>query len=356
LKKEEIDVKQKFLMLLSIIFITGCGGRETELETEITVPVSVMEVKIKPIDAFIIATGSVYPSQDAVLKSETSGLYYSMKNPETGRAFALGEFVHTGQHIIRLEDKEFENSVKIESQKLNLDISSREFEKQESLYEKGGVTLRELKNAEMDYINAKYSYQNAQLQLVKLKITVPFDGVIVDMPYYTQGTRVATNQVMVEIMNYNKLVLDVNLPGKDLELVKKDQPVRIMNYNLPEDTLAGTISQVSPAIDPTTRTFKASIKVNNHDLLMRPGMFVKTDIIVAREDSALVIPKDIILSRQRGNTVFIVQRGAAQERIISIGLENPDEIQVTRGLRLNDRVVVKGYETLQNRSKVKIIQ
>jgi len=157
-------------------------------------------------------------------------------------------------------------------------------------------------------------------------------------------------------MNYNKLVLDVNLPGKDLELVKKDQPVRIMNYNLPEDTLAGTISQVSPAIDPTTRTFKVSIKFNNPDLLMRPGMFVKTDIIVAREDSALVIPKDIILSRQRGNTVFIVQRGAAQERIISIGLENPDEIQVTRGLRLNDRVVVKGYETLQNRSKVKIIQ
>ena len=69
-----------------------------------------------------------------------------------------------------------------------------------------------------------------------------------------------------------------------------------------------------------------------------------------------MIPKDIILSRQRGKTVFIVDRGVAAERIIETGLENITEVEVTRGLEKNERVVTSGYETLSNRSKVKIIK
>ena len=85
-------------------------------------------------------------------------------------------------------------------------------------------------------------------------------------------------------------------------------------------------------------------------------MFVKADIIAARKDSAIVIPKDIILSRQNGKAVFTVERGAARERMITTGLENANNVEVVEGLSLNDRVIVKGFETLQNRSKVKIIQ
>jgi multidrug efflux pump subunit AcrA (membrane-fusion protein) len=85
-------------------------------------------------------------------------------------------------------------------------------------------------------------------------------------------------------------------------------------------------------------------------------MFVKADIIINRKDSVVVIPKSIILSRQRGKTVFIVDRGVAAERIIETGLENLTDIEVTRGLAKNDRVVTGGFETLSNRSKVKIIK
>ena len=85
-------------------------------------------------------------------------------------------------------------------------------------------------------------------------------------------------------------------------------------------------------------------------------MFVKTEIVVAQADSAIVIPKDIILSKRRGKTVFVVERGVAQERAIRTGLENPSEVEVVRGLRPDERLVIKGFETLQNRSKVKIIR
>jgi len=85
-------------------------------------------------------------------------------------------------------------------------------------------------------------------------------------------------------------------------------------------------------------------------------MFAKGEIIVASLDSAIVIPKDIILSKQRGNTVFVINKGLAQERIISFGLENPEEVQIISGLEKNDRLVIKGFETLRNRSKVKVVK
>ncbi len=85
-------------------------------------------------------------------------------------------------------------------------------------------------------------------------------------------------------------------------------------------------------------------------------MFVKADIVTNHKDSVIVIPKSIILSRQRGKTVFIVDRGVAAERIIETGLENITSVEVTRGLTKNERVVTSGFETLSNKSKVKIIK
>ena len=85
-------------------------------------------------------------------------------------------------------------------------------------------------------------------------------------------------------------------------------------------------------------------------------MFVKADIVTSRKDSVIVIPKNIILSRQKGKTVFTIDRGVANEKVIETGLENPTEVEVTRGLMKNERVVTSGFETLSNRSKVKIIK
>ena len=343
-----------FAGLIALLF--SCQNREDELDTEIAVPVTVEEVKTRSIEQYITSTATVLPTKEVFLKSQIPGYYRLMANPATGRKFALGDVVNQDQAIIRLEDPAFENEIKIESQKLNLDISEREFSKQQSLYDKGGVTLRELKNAEINFINAKYAYENALLQLEKMTIKAPFKGVIVDLPYYTEGTRIDASLPMVKLMDYSQLYMEIQLPEKELGKVKVNQPVRIMNYSLPEDTLSGIITQLSPAIDSETRTFKGSVMIANPDLLLRPGMFVRAEIVVARKDSTIVIPKNIILVKQRGKTVFVVDKGAAEERIVTTGLENPTHVEVIGGLKLNERLVVDGFETLRDQSKVRIIR
>jgi membrane fusion protein (multidrug efflux system) len=349
-------VKSKIVLLISFLFLINCGGPDTSSDTEIAVPVSVEEIKLKPIEEYLTTTGNANAIKEAVLKSETSGFYRLATNSKTNRPFALGDFVPKGQGIIYLDNPELENNTKIESQKLNLEISKQEFEKQQSLYEKGGVTLRELKNSEKTFMDAEYNYENAKIQLSKLKISSPFDGVIVDLPYYTPGTKLEANQTAVKLMDYRKLYMDVNLPGKELGRIKIEQSVRVMNYTLPDDTLTGKITQVSPALDADTRTFKASLLIDNPDWKLRPGMFVKAEIVVASKDSAIVIPKDIILSKRRGKTVYIVEKSAALERPISTGLENPGFVEVTEGLKKNERLVIKGFETLRDHSKVKIVR
>ena len=349
-------MRKKLFPIVLFAFLLACGGEQGELTTQISTPVSVQEVKYRSIEEYITVTGTVQAIKEAVLKSETSGYYRLATNPKTNQPFGLGDLVKKDQVIIYLDNPELENNIKIESQKLNLDISKREYEKQQSLYEKGGVTLRELRNAEKSYIDAKYNYEYALLQLAKLKIVAPFTGVIVDLPYYTPATKVETNQPLVQLMDYSLLYTEINLPGKELDRVHVDQPVRVMNYTMTQDTLWGKLARVSPALDPDTRSFKAIVHINNPQWQLRPGMFIKAEVIVARKDSAIVIPKDIILAKSRGKTVFVVSRGLAQERIIKTGLENPDEVEVLEGLKADELLVVKGFETLRNRSRVKVIR
>jgi RND family efflux transporter MFP subunit len=239
---------------------------------------------------------------------------------------------------------------------LNLELTESELNKQESLYEKGGVTLKDLKTASINYANAKTTVENSKLQLEKTRIVAPIDGVIVDLPYYTQSTQVETGSTIAKIMDYKVMYMDVSLPEKYISVIKPGQLVKLTNYTIPDDTIIGNITQLSPAINADTRTFKGNISINNPNLLLRPGMFVKADIVTNHKDSVIVIPRSIILSRQKGKTVFIVDRGVAAERIIETGLENITDVEVTRGLTKNERVVTSGFETLSNRSKVKIIK
>jgi membrane fusion protein (multidrug efflux system) len=349
---------KKSILTIAVVLmaITGCRNQDQNLTADVEIPVSVEDLKLKPIEEFINTTGTAFPKGEILLKSKITASYYLEKNPQTGRLWQLGDKVKTGALIARLEDKEYVNSIKLETNQLNLELTESELKKQESLYEKGGVTLKDLKTASINYANAKTTVENSKLQLDKTRIVAPIDGVIVDLPYYTQSTQIETGSTIVKIMDYQVMYMEVQLPEKYISVIKPGQIVKLTNYTIPEDTIIGNITQLSPAINAETRTFKGNISINNPDYLLRPGMFVKADIVTDSKDSVIVIPKSIILSRQKGKTVFIVDRGVAAERIIETGLENITDVEITRGLTKNERVVTSGFETLSNRSKVKIIK
>jgi len=356
LKTNYLRMKRALIIILLGIILTSCKDNSTELNKDISVPVSVMEIKASSIERYISTTGTVKPIKEVVVPSEINGLYQLMTNPKTNKPYALGDYVSAGDAIVMIENPEYKNSIRNNSLELQLETTKQTFDKQKSLYDKGGVTLSELKNAEINYMNAKYAVDDAVIKLRKMAVLTPISGVIVELPYQTPKTPIATGSPLAKIMDYSKLIMEINLAEKDINDVKKEQAVRIMNYTIPNDTLTGKIAQVSPAINADTRSFKAVLTIDNPDFKLRPGMFAKGEIVVASIDNTIVIPKEVILSKQKGNTVYVIDKGLAKERILVFGLENPNEVQIISGLNLNERLVIKGYETLRNSSKVKVVK
>lgn len=349
-------LKNGIICILLLTTVLSCNNKASNIETEIKIPVSVISIKPQSISRFIETTGTVYSSKEGTMKSELSGVYRLQRNPSTGKTFALGDAVKAGQVIIRIEDKEFVNNLQIESKRLNLELAESNLTKQTSLHDKGGVTQTDLKNASIQRVNAKYAYENAEIQMAKLAIKAPFDGVIVELPYHTDGVRIEQGKELFKVMDYDNLLMDVKLSEKHLPEITMDQRVQITNYNIATDTIYGKISQISPIINAETRTFQSVLQIDNNKRLLRPGMFIKASILAEQRDSTLVIPKETIISRQDGKVVFTVENGIATEKKITTGLENMDVIEVVSGLKVNDRLVISGFETLRNKSKVSIIQ
>ena len=319
-------------LLLFVLLTAGCNNQPQNTQNDIATPVSVTKLKKGSISKLVNTTGTAQPTYGVTLNSEMSGLYKLQTNPRTGKPFKLGDIVSKGQLIVRLEDREYENGIAIDAKELSLEIAEQEQVKQKALYEKGGVTLSEMRNTEVKVTNARYDYENGKLNLEKMNVKAPFDGVIVDLPHYTSDVRIEQGKPIVGIMDYARMYMDINLPESAIGYVKADQPVYITHYTLPKDT----------------------ILIQNDDLKLRPGMFVKADIVVNKADSAIIIPKDVIQSNRRVKYVYIVEKNTALLRELKTGLEDDKNIQILEGLKENDNLVVKGFETLKENAKVKV--
>lgn len=335
--------------------LASCNNQQNRFSADIAIPVTIEEVKLSNIEEVFTATGTIVSEYESKLSTQSAGEYYLQTNPRTGKKYKMGDPVKKGEIIIKIEDREYENNVNINGTKIDLDISKMEFEKQTALYEKGGVTLREKVNGEKQWVTAQKNYENALLQLAKMKVTVAFDGMITDLPYFSQGVRIEQNKEVLQIMSYKEMVMDLMLPESQITKVSLNQKAWITNYAIPDDTLRGKLNQISPAIDIESRTFKGRLTIDNQEAKLRPGMFVKADIIVDKKDSVVVISKDVILVRANGKAVMVAREQTAQERMITTGMENNGMVEVTDGLKPEERLIIKGFETLKDRSKIKVL-
>jgi RND family efflux transporter MFP subunit len=340
----------------AVLLLSSCKQPDMEVNTTVEVPVGVIEATSSSIEEFVSTTGSVYPLKEVTLTSEITGEYHLQINPSTGKRYALGDHVKAGAAIIKLEDEEYVNGLRVKSKEVDKEISELEYQKQQALYEKGGATLRDLKNAEITMINTEYDMESSRINLAKMSLVAPFSGVIANLPYFTDGTRVAANAEMAKVIDFGRLYMEANLPEKYFRNIERGYKVYVTSYATTSDTLLGTITQISPSIDPDARTFKCFVEIDNSSEILLPGMFVKADLVVNSAEEVIVIPKDIILSRNRNQIVYVVEQGVASERIITTGLQNATSVEVKMGLLKGESIVNSGFETLRDQSRVRILR
>lgn len=330
----------------------GCDDSPVERTVDLVVPVTVQPVAVDTVEATVEATGSLRAAIEAELIAEIRGnLFY--ERLAAGRP-ADGTRVAADERVARLESSEFEVGLRLESKRLALENARVELHEQEALVEQGLAVASDAARARKAVLDAETDLQDSEIQLEKMHIVAPISGFLAELTDTSESTLVQQNAVIGKIVDYTNVILDLNIPNSAMGSVRVGLAVRVSNFALGERTFDGRVITIDPTIDPTTRTSRVEASLPNTDLALRPGMFVKAEIITERRSGVLVIPRELMLTRQNRDVVFVEVDGRAELREIETGLEEEGRVEVLSGLEAGDRLITSNYETLRSRTPVRV--
>jgi Cu(I)/Ag(I) efflux system membrane fusion protein len=129
--------------------------------------------------------------------------------------------------------------------------------------------------------------------------------------------------------------------------------VNITSSYGPSGVLRGRVDYIQPQVDPTTRTLKIRIEAENPRMTLRPDMFVEVNFSIALPQH-VTVPTDAVLDSGLKKTVFVDRgNGYLEPREVEIGEHLGDRIEILRGLKPDERIVVSGTFLIDSESQMK---
>jgi multidrug efflux pump subunit AcrA (membrane-fusion protein) len=194
------------------------------------------------------------------------------------------------------------------------------------------------------------------------EVTSPVEG-IVGIVYMDKGARVnppdmgpSMGTPLVGIVNMDTVKVSVNVIEKDLSRIKKGQQAKIKVDAYPEKVFNGKITLVSPTVNPMTRTASVEISIPNPRHQLRPGMFAEAEIIIREADDAILIPAYAVLEKSDTRKVLTVVDGKAMSKLIDLGVDQGDLVEVKDGLEVGDTLIVAGHHKISSGDKVRVLE
>jgi RND family efflux transporter MFP subunit len=120
----------------------------------------------------------------------------------------------------------------------------------------------------------------------------------------------------------------------------------------PNQSIAGRVSRISPAVSPSSRAFPFEALVPNGAGHLKPGTFARVRIETSRVDTVLTLPYAALQYRYGVNRVFVVDGERLAVRELKVGDRMGDRIEVVGGVKAGERVAVTDVETLVDGEKV----
>ena len=108
----------------------------------------------------------------------------------------------------------------------------------------------------------------------------------------------------------------------------------------------GHVARISPQVDPGSRTFQIEVVIPNAEGLLRPGGFARARVETRQQDNVVFVPRDAVVTFAGVTKVFTVKDGKAQEVVVEVAPATGADVEVTRGLKAGDPVIVKGANRL----------
>ena len=213
---------------------------------------------------------------------------------------------------------------------------------------------QQLKSAEGQLTSAKGRYEGAAAQLAYSEIRSPIDGVVTDRPTY-RGETPPPGTPLLTVMDTSSVIAKTHIPQDQAALLNVGDGATVI---APGDIeVEGKVTLISPALDANSTTVEVWVEAPNADGRLRPGSSVTLEMVARTVNDAVAIPAAAVLKTPAGaSAVMVIQDGKAVQTEVETGVRDGDMVQITKGLRGGETVIVGGAYGLPDKTKVKIAE
>jgi len=351
------------------------------------VPVNSCVVRIGPIAAEVMGTGTLEARVQATISPKISGRIAQVLVDQ-------GDKVVKGQKLVTLDDEDLRQQVEMAKAELSYahagvekaisQIKSAEATQKEAnsvyarmspLVSSGAVSVdafekaqRQLEVAQAELSQAQTakleaeklvtkdeaSLQYSQAQLAYTIITAPFDGLIVKR-YRDPGDIAVPGSMVLDMISLDELWISAWVDETLLNQLEVGQASKIVFRSDSKIELPGKVVRIAPQADRETREVLVDVGIDHLPRLWAIGQRAEVYIETARKENVLVIPQRVVVWRQQQPGVFVVENGKTYWHKIVLGIQGKEKVEVTEGLQAGQVVLIPGSSLPRDGRAVKVI-
>lgn len=348
------------VVIAAALFMALTSGQTQADASSATKPVAVEVAAAVQADLteYVSAVGTITAMKDVMVSSETGGRI-------TAVPVRVGDVVRRGQTLVQVDDELRAIAVEqaraqLQAAETNLKKARKDYERSETLSRSGDVADVELEGYRLAYHSseAQYSAASAALKLAQrqyddTKIKAPIAG-IVALRKVEVGEMVSSGREVANIVDLSSVRVKLSIPEEEIGKVRLGQPATLRVDARPGETIHGTVYTVGSKTETTTgHSYPVEVIVRGKEAAqLRAGMFARTDIHARSAKGAIAVAKESIVSGEAHPAVFVVEKGIARLRPVTLGIRAGDRYQVLNGLQAGELVVSFGQKSLKDGSAV----
>jgi membrane fusion protein (multidrug efflux system) len=316
---------------------SGPANRPNQGPIEVVTAVSV----VKPMGVEIEAVGTAGANESAQVTSKGSNMITAIR-------FQEGSLVNAGAVLVELDSAEARAT--LAEAEANLAESERQLLRTRDLAAKQALSASTLDQIESTVKANRARVEGARARLADTVIRAGFAG-RTGFRRVSVGSVVNAGTVITTLDDASLIKLDFTVPDTFLFAVRPGLPVNAVTAGLRGRTFEGKITKLDSRVDPATRSMFVRAEIPNSDGALKPGMFMTVtlqgDVLPAQ-----LVPEAAIVPEQGRAFVFVIEDGVAHRREVGVGRRRPGEVEITKGLKEGERIVVDGTQNLRDGAKV----
>ncbi len=304
----------------------------------------------------LTAVGSLVAVNGADLTAEVDGVVSAIH-------FESGDTVKKGDLLLTLSAASEEGELKRLQAQAELAELNRTRKAQ--LYKGKSISKAELDTADAETNVALAAVEAQKGRLAQKVVTAPFAGKL-GIRRVNVGQYLGMGAPIVTLQKLNPINVDFSLPEHYLSALEAGLPVSVLVDAYPDQVFQGQILAIEPKVNPQTRNFDLRARLDNSEMLLKPGLFATVTITLPGDNVLTVIPRSAVNYTSYGDSVFVVQARADEDadgatatenleviqRFIKLGEARGDYIAVTEGLEAGTEVASTGLLKLRNKQPV----